>query len=36
VKFGSQQHWSSPVIANGVLYIRHGDALAAYDLKAGQ
>jgi outer membrane protein assembly factor BamB len=35
VKFGNHENWSSPVIADGVLYIRHGDALAAYDLKAG-
>jgi len=34
VDFGSQQHWASPVVANGVLYVRHGEALAAYDLKA--
>ncbi len=31
---GSGTHWSHPVIANGVLYIRHGDALMAYDVKA--
>lgn len=34
VDFGSQQHWGYPVVANGVLYVRHGDALAAYDVKA--
>jgi len=27
---GSKQHWAHPVVANGVLYIRHGDALIAY------
>ena len=34
VDFGKQQHWSQPVLADGVLYVRHGDCLAAYDLKA--
>ncbi len=33
VDFGRQQHWSQPVVANGVLYVRHGDGLAAYDLR---
>lgn len=36
VDFGSHEHWSAPVVANGVLYIRHGEALAAYDLKAAK
>lgn len=27
---GTGQHFSHPVIAGGVMYIRHGDALAAY------
>jgi outer membrane protein assembly factor BamB len=27
-------HWAHPVVANGVLYIRHGEALVAYDVKA--
>jgi len=27
---GSREHWSHPVVANGVLYIRHGDSLIAY------
>ncbi len=30
---GSGPHWSQPVIKNGVLYIRHGAALLAYDVK---
>ena len=29
---GSQQHWAHPVVANGRLYIRHGNALMAYDV----
>jgi outer membrane protein assembly factor BamB len=36
VTFGKQQHWSSPVLADGFLYIRHGDGLAAYDLRASR
>ncbi|WP_421919524.1 PQQ-binding-like beta-propeller repeat protein [Marinifilum sp.] len=31
---GSKEHFAQPVIAKGVLYIRHGDALMAYDVKA--
>jgi len=30
---GSGPFWAHPVIHNGVLYIRHGDALFAYDIK---
>lgn len=33
VKNGSGQHFSHPVIAEGVMYIRHGDALLAYKIK---
>ncbi|WP_171596232.1 PQQ-binding-like beta-propeller repeat protein [Marinifilum caeruleilacunae] len=31
---GTKEHFAQPVIANGVLYIRHGDALMAYDIKS--
>lgn len=31
---GEGQHWSHPVIEDGVLYVRHGDVLMAYDVKA--
>ena len=31
---GEKQHWAHPTIANGKLYIRHGDALIAYDVSA--
>ena len=34
VTMGEKQHWAHPVIANGRLYIRHGQALMAYDIKA--
>jgi outer membrane protein assembly factor BamB len=30
---GSGPHWAHPVISNGILYIRHGSALMAYDIK---
>ena len=33
VKKGTGQHFSHPVISNGVLYIRHGDALMGYQVK---
>jgi len=31
---GSGPHWAHPAINNGILYIRHGDVLMAYDIKA--
>jgi outer membrane protein assembly factor BamB len=33
VPMGSGPHWSHLVIHNGILYIRHGDALMAFDIK---
>jgi len=33
VSGGTNEHWAHPTIANGRLYIRHGDALMAYDIK---
>jgi outer membrane protein assembly factor BamB len=33
VSEGTNEHWAHPTIANGRLYIRHGDALVAYDIK---
>ncbi|MDR2232888.1 MAG: PQQ-binding-like beta-propeller repeat protein [Tannerella sp.] len=33
VPLGTNQHWAHPVIYDGVLYIRHGDALMAYQIK---
>jgi len=33
IKLGSEQHWAHPVIKDGVLYVRHGTALMAFDLK---
>jgi len=31
---GSGSHWAHPAISDGRLYIRHGEALIAYDIKA--
>jgi len=31
---GEDEHWGHPVIYNGRLYIRHGDTLMAYNIKA--
>lgn len=33
VKSGSGPYWAHPVINNGVLFLRHGEALMAYDIK---
>jgi outer membrane protein assembly factor BamB len=33
VSAGTNEHWTHPTIANGRLYIRHGDVLVAYDIK---
>jgi outer membrane protein assembly factor BamB len=33
---GTQQHFSHPVIYQGVLYQRHGQVLMAYDIRAGK
>jgi hypothetical protein len=29
---GTGQHWSHPVIKEGRLYLRHGDALMVFDI----
>ncbi len=33
VPMGTEEHWAHPVILDGILYIRHGDTLMAYDIK---
>jgi outer membrane protein assembly factor BamB len=33
VSAGTAEHWAHPTIADGRLYIRHGDALMAYEIK---
>jgi len=30
IDYGNGEHWSSPVVANGVLYLRHGKGIAAF------
>ncbi len=34
IEYGNGQHWSSPVVANGVLYLRRGKGLAAFSVGA--
>jgi outer membrane protein assembly factor BamB len=34
VPLGTDQHWAHPVIYQGKLYIRHGNALMVYNIKA--
>jgi len=34
IKYGTSQHWSHPVISDGVLYLRRGNTLAAFDIQA--
>jgi hypothetical protein len=34
VRKGSKEHWAHPVISDGRLYLRHGEALMCYDIKA--
>jgi len=33
ITLGDGPHWAHPVINDGVLYIRHGTALMAFDIK---
>lgn len=33
ITLGTEQHWAHPVIYKGVLYVRHGDSLMAYNIK---
>ena len=33
IEKGTEQHWAHPVIYKGVLYVRHGDTLMAYNVK---
>ncbi len=32
IPLGTKEHWAHPVIKDGILYIRHGDALMAYNI----
>jgi outer membrane protein assembly factor BamB len=34
IELGSDQHWAHLVINNGILYVRRGNALMAYDINA--
>jgi outer membrane protein assembly factor BamB len=33
IELGTNQHWAHPIIYKGVLYVRHGDTLMAYNIK---
>ena len=33
ITLGTNEHWAHPVIHEGILYLRHGDTLMAYQLK---
>jgi outer membrane protein assembly factor BamB len=33
VTLGTEQHWAHPVIYQGILYVRHGNSLMAYNIK---
>ena len=32
INFGNKEHWPHPVISDGVLYVRRGNTLAAFDI----
>jgi outer membrane protein assembly factor BamB len=34
ITYGDGKHWSSPVVADGVLYLRRGTGVAAFDIRA--
>lgn len=34
IELGTDKHWAHPVVSDGVLYVRHGDTIMAYDIKA--
>ena len=36
ITLGTDQHWAHPVIHDGVLYVRHGNTLMAYKVRANQ
>ena len=31
---GTNEHWAHLVISDGILYVRHGDTLMAYDIRS--
>ena len=34
INYGEGPHWSSPVVSDGILYLRHGKGVAAFDIRA--
>ena len=35
IPMGTGPHWSHPVIKDGILYVRHGKSLMAFNIKEG-
>ena len=33
ITMGTDQHWAHPVLYKGVMYVRHGNTLMAYNVK---
>jgi outer membrane protein assembly factor BamB len=33
ITLGDDKHWAHPVVSNGVLYVRHGDTIMAFDIR---
>ena len=33
ITMGTAQHWAHPVLYKGIIYVRHGNALMAYQAK---
>jgi len=34
ITLGSDQHWAHPVLSDGILYVRHGNSVMAFDIKS--
>jgi hypothetical protein len=34
IELGDGKHWAHPVLCEGRMYVRHGNVLMAYDVKA--
>ena len=32
ITLGSEQHWAHPLINKGILYVRHGNVMIAYQI----
>lgn len=36
IRFGTGEHWCHPIISDGILYVRRGGTMAAFDLRDGK